>query len=77
MPSAVNAAFFTISVAVFQPRISARRACGSPIPLRSRATAAVAKSFSVSRGGRLTQRVIASTPPGASRAIYACSASTV
>ena len=39
----------------------------SAAPSRSRAAIAVANSFSVSRGGKASHRVTASTPPGVSR----------
>ena len=67
MSAAVNAPFFTSSVAVRQLRTRAMRAPGSPTPLRSSASATMPNNFKVSRGGSVTQRVMASTPPGASR----------
>ncbi len=60
--------FFTSKVVVFQPRIMARARPGSGTPRRSSAVAAVAKSRRLSRGGSVTQRVKASSPPGARRA---------
>ena len=75
--AAENSPFLTSSVTVFQLRISASARPGAATPRRSSAATAVAKRRRLSRGGSATQRVTASNPPGASRARYACSASTV
>ena len=64
MSSLLNAPFLTSSVLVFQLRTSASRDPGSATPERSSAATAAANSLSASRGGSVTQRVIASRPPG-------------
>ena len=69
--------FLITSVAVSQPRISASRRPGRETPARFSAAMAVANSLSVPRGGSSSPRVIATTPPGASRPMYAPKASTV
>ncbi len=61
----VNAPFLISSVLVFQLRMSARLFPGSVAPADSSASIAVAVSFRLSRGGSLSQRVIATKPPGA------------
>ena len=63
MSSLLNAPFLTSSVLVCQLRTSASRDAGSATPERSSATTAAANSLSASRGGSVTQRVIASRPP--------------
>ena len=57
--------FFTSSVAVRIPRTSASCAAGSDTPARSSARTAVANSLRTSRGGSVTQRVMARSLPAA------------
>ena len=64
MSAPPKAPFLTSSVLVFQLRISASRAPGSATPERSSAATAAANSLRASRGGSVTQRVIASRPSG-------------
>ncbi len=73
----VNAPFLTSRVLVFQLRIIAMRRPGSLTPDCRSASIAVAISFTLSRGGILIQRVMASNPPVSRSSRYLRNASTV
>ncbi|MNF60156.1 hypothetical protein D3C84_417650 [compost metagenome] len=77
MPASSKSLLLTSSVAVFQPRIMTMRRAALACPSRSMAAAAVASSLGTSRGGRVTQRVMANRPPGARWRRYSAKASTV